>query len=424
VDNDDRHGHDPRHMLGAPGRLFVWGGPRFGRVPKEVFGLDPVSVAAVSDDLCVAIAQDGNVYAVQPPPRHGAEPKTGELSPEIALVSNAARGPQVTALDTSIGRAVDVAIRGDTSEIVVADSSGYVSVVAQYMAKGANAATPENDVALFSPGRVLGGALKRAHVTRVRCGSRHCVAIDAHGAAYSWGNNSFQQLARGSADASAGVVASSRAGTSAKMLANDDEEPARIPVPAGARIVDAACGGRHTVLLGDDGTVYAAGDGRWAQLGITAEPWLAGAAGPVADARPAECIADLAVRELACGDGHTLTLVKDGTVFSFGANDFGQLGHHNMSSFAPPSPIANVSLRAVAVRSGRNHSCMVTDLGEVYCIGNGDAGQLGSGPLQRSAVWRRVKKLGQLSNGGIVANLAAGGDTTAAVVVNATGSNT
>jgi alpha-tubulin suppressor-like RCC1 family protein len=67
---------------------------------------------------------------------------------------------------------------------------------------------------------------------------------------------------------------------------------------------------------------------------------------------------------------------------------------------------------------------MVTDLGEVYCIGSGDAGQLGSGPLQRSAVWRRVKKLGQLSNGGIVANLAAGGDTTAAVVVNATGSNT
>ena len=33
------------------------------------------------------------------------------------------------------------------------------------------------------------------------------------------------------------------------------------------------------------------------------------------------------IREIACGSHHTLLLMKDGSVYSFGNNDSGQLGH-------------------------------------------------------------------------------------------------
>ena len=33
------------------------------------------------------------------------------------------------------------------------------------------------------------------------------------------------------------------------------------------------------------------------------------------------------VRHIACGENHTVILTRAGGVFSFGANEFGQLGH-------------------------------------------------------------------------------------------------
>jgi Regulator of chromosome condensation (RCC1) repeat len=409
----------PSSMWGAPGRLVVWGGPLFGRVPWEVAGLPAVAAVAVSDRLCAAISQDGEVYAVQPSINrmHKTIASAGPAPPKDDPSDAARPDPQVVPLKTSIGRPVDVAIRAASSEIVVVDASGYVSVVAKAGNRNGTTDT-ENSSSNFEPGQILAGALQRSHIVKVRCGSQHCIAIDKSGEVYAWGDNSFRQLGLGASPPSDVVRAGSKYGNAklADQCATLYDKPVRVPVPGNARIVDAACGDRHTVLLADDGAIYAAGDGQWAQLGITAEPWRHGGAGPVARMQRAECIADLAVCGVACGAGHTLTLVKDGTVFSFGANEFGQLGHHNFSSFAPPSPTADISLRAVAVRSGRNHSCVVTETGKVYCIGLGDAGQLGSGPLQRTAVWRKVRKLCQDAEPCHVASLAAGGDTTAAII--------
>ena len=31
---------------------------------------------------------------------------------------------------------------------------------------------------------------------------------------------------------------------------------------------------------------------------------------------------------VGCGDNHTVLVMKDGRIYSFGSNDYGQLGHH------------------------------------------------------------------------------------------------
>jgi alpha-tubulin suppressor-like RCC1 family protein len=90
-------------------------------------------------------------------------------------------------------------------------------------------------------------------------------------------------------------------------------------------------------------------------------------------------------------------------------------GHHNFNSFAPPNPVANWELKAVQIAAGRNHSCVVTKDGQIACLGEGVAGQLGIGPLQRRSVWRNVAKLTR-EPGAIAIGLAAGGDSTAAIV--------
>lgn len=99
-------------------------------------------------------------------------------------------------------------------------------------------------------------------------------------------------------------------------------------------------------------------------------------------------------------------------------NLWGQLGHHNYSTFAPPSPLADFGLRATAISAGQNHTCVIRDAGELRCIGANDNGQLGVGNLQPSMTWKRIKGP---SKGGErqslhVSSVALGGDTCAVIV--------
>jgi len=77
---------------------------------------------------------------------------------------------------------------------------------------------------------------------------------------------------------------------------------------------------------------------------------------------------------VSCGNNHTLALSSNFQVFSFGSNDFGQLGIPKPSSMLNRVPIDE---RVVAVICGHDHSAALTDNGAVYTWGCGTSGQLG-----------------------------------------------
>ena len=86
----------------------------------------------------------------------------------------------------------------------------------------------------------------------------------------------------------------------------------------------------------------------------------------------------VAVPDVDSGNGFTVSLKADGTVWSWGTNTYGQLGLGNTTSYNEPQKIELTDIiKDVAV--GTNHALALTESGKVYAWGLGNYGQLGQG---------------------------------------------
>jgi alpha-tubulin suppressor-like RCC1 family protein len=91
---------------------------------------------------------------------------------------------------------------------------------------------------------------------------------------------------------------------------------------------------------------------------------------------------DKVVRGVACGEAHTLALDAGGEVYSFGWGAYGQLGRGPWDTHLPAAEqIAKIpTLTHVwKVSCGLLFSSCLTDTGQVWTWGSGEAGQLGRG---------------------------------------------
>ena len=85
---------------------------------------------------------------------------------------------------------------------------------------------------------------------------------------------------------------------------------------------------------------------------------------------------------VACGGYHTLALASDNTVYSWGSNQFGQLGLalDEFDSFYTPKSILFFKEKIISYLSaGSHHSLALSIEGYSYTWGRNDYGQLGHG---------------------------------------------
>ena len=86
------------------------------------------------------------------------------------------------------------------------------------------------------------------------------------------------------------------------------------------------------------------------------------------------------VASVALGDEHGILVDVVGRVFSFGDNDFGQLGLGNTDTVDRATLVHSLvedGVVVVSVAAGLNHSLCLSLAGEVYAFGNNESGQLG-----------------------------------------------
>ena len=158
-------------------------------------------------------------------------------------------------------------------------------------------------------------------------------------------------------------------------------EPVDLPGEVGS-VTQIAAGGEHGLVVTSTGQLYSFGENDFGQLGTMTN------SGTV-KANPVPALVSLPsgsppVTEVAAGSSFSLAVTATGQLYGFGENQFGQLGNttNNSTSAADPTPTA-VSLPGATgpvteVAAGAFFSLAATSTGQLFAFGANDRGQLGS----------------------------------------------
>jgi alpha-tubulin suppressor-like RCC1 family protein len=392
------------YALRSDGTIWAWEADTSGSAPHPVRGADDavltgnraISAEADSDRL-LALGDDGLVRewqegAVAIVPVRGPSYKLYDIR---TLAAGRDHGLALAADGTlwtwgsNIGGQLG---RGD----IGGDSGGYAAPVLTYLQRryttaaigAAGSASMElaGDGSFWAYGNNLAGQLGSgpdnsptslprqvvlkdnqgalANIVQWSMGASHAVAVDASGQVWAWGANHSKEL-----------------GADMENNADYSNEAVKVELPLAVKSV--AAGGSHTAALTRDGRVLVWGDNAYGQIGSSS---LAAQSGPAfVLTRKQQMLSDVVA--VSSGDSYTLALTADGRVWSWGRNNYGQLGNgidEGERTFADPvltldgdleTPLSGIA----AIAAGPEHALALAADGRIYAWGSNSDGQLGLG---------------------------------------------
>lgn len=234
------------------------------------------------------------------------------------------------------------------------------------------------------------------------CGEQNSCAIDTNGVLYLWGANHSGQMGNGNntglidptisksysaedkiVSFTAGmnvVFALAEDGTLYASGKNDDnqlgatEKTHKTPVVVLEEVASVATNGTFSMAIKKDGTIWVTGEGKRGELGLGAD------VNEAATWTQVTSISD--VSAIALGEEFALALKNDGTVWSVGRNNKGQLGiaseEKNMTDWTQVAEGA-ASIFADAATAG-----MVKTDGTLWMWGDNAKGQVGAGSDEKT----------------------------------------
>ena len=141
------------------------------------------------------------------------------------------------------------------------------------------------------------------------------------------------------------------------------------------------CGGSHTFLLKNDGTVWATGNNGYGQLGL----------GYTNNSTRFQQVNITDVKQIACGFNFTAILKNDGSVWTCGYNGYGQLGLGNTTNQSTFTKVTtNINNDVTQIYAGGYHLFALKNDGTVWCCGKNDYGQLGLGNTTSKSTFTKV----------------------------------
>ncbi|KAI8985752.1 regulator of chromosome condensation 1/beta-lactamase-inhibitor protein II [Trametes punicea] len=219
------------------------------------------------------------------------------------------------------------------------------------------------------------------------CAGCHCVVLDIDGVAWLFGRNDKSCLGV------SGVDAISE--NSPRRLTAQDLGEAK-----GTRLVYAACGRNHTLLVGSEGQLWSAGANHAGQCGHPACPEIPSfklVNGPKLGSTKEQVV------KAAAGITFSIVLTESGKVFAFGSEEKGQLGNGQAgeriisagkSAFDyETEPILVKGLadrKIVQIACGQQHALALDSEGHVFGWGYNGYCRLGLGNQQDALVPKMI----------------------------------
>ncbi|EDO46185.1 predicted protein [Nematostella vectensis] len=193
-------------------------------------------------------------------------------------------------------------------------------------------------------------------VEDISCGSSHIMAVTADHEVFAWGRGDNGRLGTGSQQ--------------------EYWSPKAISLPEGMRARSVHCGVDCSFAITLENKLLACGSNRCNKLALDNED------GPVEEVAVLRQVSvpdfnSVGTSSVAMGTSHTLVLLQNGKLYSFGSNSFGQLGYvrEGVSRF----PQLVESLNDVSyVACGDTFSVAVSSDSEVFVWGKGARGRLGN----------------------------------------------
>jgi len=218
----------------------------------------------------------------------------------------------------------------------------------------------------------------------VAAGQSIFAAIDQAGSLYTWGLNIDHALGR-----------------------TTDQINALPGVVRGLPAMQAvAVGDNFMIALSREGEVFSFGSNSAGQLGLghlrnvgIAERVELNAstdsASTLSVSKDTASTPTASIKSIAVGATHVLALCRDGDVYAWGSNQYGQLGHQR-NRYASQPTLIEMPEKITALAAGTHFSLALTEAGDVYAWGWNGFGQLATNDTQPRSTPTRVLGLAQI----------------------------